>query len=460
DLDGDGDADAVAAAGLDHKIAWYENTDGAGAFGPEQVLTLAAVDATSVWAADLDGDTDADVLASSSGDDTIAWFENLGSGVFGSEQIIATTADGAFTVQAHDLDGDTDLDVLSGSFNDDKVAWYENDGAGNFGGENVITTLADFYQGMSVADLDGDGDRDVLSASPFDDKLAWYENDGAGAFGPQIVITAAVDSAQSVFAADLDGDTDRDLLAGWFNTGIGWFENVDGQGTFVFVSLISSQVLGLEMVYGADLDGDGDVDAVTASAHDDKIAWYENTDGAGAFGGQQVISTAAGFAQSVVAADVDGDLDLDLASASLDDDKAAWYENLHCAGTLASSEVIRAGTPPNPVAFLPGVTSGPVVREIWDPVIDHSAFLPGAIFDFAAITLAPLNLPFPPYGTLLCDVVTFPPIVFSGPAGVPFSIPVPNQCNLVGATLCSQGLSGNGVSLLLTNALDFTIGTL
>ena len=40
------------------------------------------------------------------------------------------------------------------------------------------------------ADLDGDGDMDVLSASDWDDKIAWYENDGSGNFGTQQVISA------------------------------------------------------------------------------------------------------------------------------------------------------------------------------------------------------------------------------------------------------------------------------
>jgi hypothetical protein len=35
-------------------------------------------------------------------------------------------------VYAIDLDGDGDNDVLSASFSDDKIAWYINDGNGNF----------------------------------------------------------------------------------------------------------------------------------------------------------------------------------------------------------------------------------------------------------------------------------------------------------------------------------------
>ena len=62
-------------------------------------------------------------------------------------------------------------------------------------------------------------------------------------------------------------------------------------------------------VFAADLDGDGDQDILSASFDDDKIAWYENTDGMGAFGPPQVITTAAGNALSVFAADLDGEGD-------------------------------------------------------------------------------------------------------------------------------------------------------
>ena len=146
-------------------------------------------------------------------------------------------------------------------------------------------------------------------------------------------------------------------------------------------------------------------------------------------------------------------------SAAFGDDEISWYENVMCSTSGPSAEVVRVGAPPNPSVFLPGLTSGPVVCQTWDPVIDHSAFFPTAVFDTLGLGLAPLNLPFPPYGTILCDFFSFSPLLFTVPAGTPFAIPFPNQCNLVGITLCSQGLSTDGFSVALTNALDLTVGT-
>ena len=54
----------------------------------------------------------------------------------------------------------------------------------------------------------------------------------------------------------------------------------------------------------ADLDGDGDLDVLSASENDDTIAWYEN-DGSENFTAH-TITTAADEPTSVTVADVDG----------------------------------------------------------------------------------------------------------------------------------------------------------
>ncbi len=332
DLDGDGDYDVLSASKYDGKIAWYENMDGQGSFGPQQIITTSADDARFVFGADLDGDGDYDVLSASNGDDKIAWYENTdGVGTFGSQQIITTSADGAWSVFSADLDCDGDYDILSASRYDDKIAWYENtDGMGSFGPQQIITTSAQGAISVFSADLDGDGDYDVLSASNGDDKIAWYENtDGLGSFSPQQIISTSVNYAWSVFSADLDGDGDNDVLSASSvpdDQKIIWYENTDGMGTFGTQQIIN--ISEANSVFSADLDGDGDYDVLSASDGEDEIAWYENSDGLGSFSSQQIITISADDPKSVFSADLDGDGDFDVLSASFNDNKIAWYRNL------------------------------------------------------------------------------------------------------------------------------------
>jgi len=135
--------------------------------------------------------------------------------LFWEPQPLTSAAAAAESVYATDVDGDGDMDVLSASFNDDKIAWYENvDGQGTFGAQRVITTAADGARSVYAADVDGDGDMDALSASSVDDRIAWYENvDGQGTFGAPQLITAAAADPWSVYAADVDGDGDMDVLS-------------------------------------------------------------------------------------------------------------------------------------------------------------------------------------------------------------------------------------------------------
>ncbi|MFN8349189.1 MAG: FG-GAP-like repeat-containing protein [Spirosomataceae bacterium] len=363
DLDGDGDLDVLSASREDDKIAWYEN-NGNGGFGPQTVISVEANAVGSVYAADLDGDGDLDVLSASEFDNKIAWYENNGSGGFGSQRVISTSASSASSVYAADLDGDGDLDVLSASLGDDKIAWYENNGSGGFGSQKVISTAADIANSVYAADLDGDGDMDVLSASQNDNKIAWYENDGNGEFGPQLIISTEAGLAKSVYAADLDGDGDMDVLSACRDNKIAWYEN-NGSGGFGPQILISTLVGFAQSVSAADLDGDGDIDVLSASPNDNKIAWYENN-GSGGFGSQRVISSSAISALSVYAADLDGDGDMDVLSASLSDDKIAWYENrTPLSGNAQISYNINGGsTQTAPIT----VSSGSASAVIASPV--------------------------------------------------------------------------------------------
>ena len=48
---------------------------------------------------------------------------------FAPQSTISTAADGATSVFAADVDGDGDMGALSASHDDNEIAWYENNGA-------------------------------------------------------------------------------------------------------------------------------------------------------------------------------------------------------------------------------------------------------------------------------------------------------------------------------------------
>ena len=200
---------------------------------------------------------------------------------FGPQNVITTAAAvAAYSVYVADVDGDGDMDALSASRDDNKVVWYENTlRGGSFWTPHTITTDANSPYSVYAADVDGDGDMDALSASRDDDKVAWYENtSGDGSSWTPHTITTDADGATSVYAGDLDGDGDMDVLsASFFDDKIAWYENTSGDGSSWMLHTITTDADSARSVYAADVDGDGDMDVFSASQSDDKIAWYENT---------------------------------------------------------------------------------------------------------------------------------------------------------------------------------------
>jgi hypothetical protein len=342
DFDKDGDLDAVTASADDNRIAWYENTNGQGTYGAQQTLTTAASAARYAIGADLDGDGDQDIVSASSDDDTISWFENTdGAGTFSSRINIDTTMNGAAWVEAADLDNDSDLDLLACTFDSGVLAWYENtDGDATFAPRQQLDSPISVPRIITTSDLDLDGDLDIIMASNQDDIIAWHENiDDATTFTLRKVISNTIIGPFSIYPADLDKDGDEDLLYGAAQSNtVGWLENklIHRSGAYPVRDVISTDTIAIRSVYAADLDGDGDLDTLSASPDDNKVAWYENIDGAASYGPQQVITTSAMGAYYVTAADIDCDGDQDVLSASRADSRLIWYENTDGTGNFSS----------------------------------------------------------------------------------------------------------------------------
>jgi len=327
DIDGDGDHDVLSASSSDDTIALHEN-DGSGTFTEERIATNAD-GARAVFAADVNGDGHTDILAASQNDDIIAWYQNDGTtDPSFTEQIITRGARGARSVSATDVDGDGDTDVLSASAGDDTIAWYENDGNESFT-KRTITANADGARDVHVADVDADGHVDVLSASRNDDTIALYRNDGTGTF-TEVVVDSTANGATSVFAADVDGDGDMDIISSSeIDDTVAWYENDGTIDSTITKRVIDNFADGAQDVFAVDIDEDGDTDVFSALRNDDNVVWYENNDDASF--DKQVVDFSANGVRSVVAADLDGDDDLDLVSASEFDNTIAWYESARIA---------------------------------------------------------------------------------------------------------------------------------
>ena len=365
DLDGDGDPDVVFASNSRAGFLWSENL-GDGSFATDQLheISATAVGASSALAADLDGDGDRDVVGVSEVENTVVWFRNETihrSAAFPQQLGVSPLGGGPNSVFAGDLDSDGDLDVVVAGSSNKGVAWYENPGDGGLVfAEHEITDFFDRRTSVFVADLDRDGDLDILSTSrsPSFHDLIWFENDGGAdpSFSEHFI--ADVFQPGSVFAADLDGDGDLDIVTSArdpFAGTILWFEN-DGAASPTFTQhTLASFVQGGGQVFVADLDRDGDLDVLAVAGNFDEVAWYEN-DGAAnpSFTKRTIVDfedpDPADGAADVIAADLDSDGDLDVVSASVVDDKIAWYENNGAADPTFTPHVIVDSTDPENAA--------------------------------------------------------------------------------------------------------------
>jgi hypothetical protein len=101
-----------------------------------------------------------------------------------TEHAISTSADGARDVFAVDVDGDGDMDVLSASYSDQiewkgQIVWHENNGSESFTDHTIIVRSITNLAATSVhaVDMDGDGDMDVLGTffqNPSLSEVLWF----------------------------------------------------------------------------------------------------------------------------------------------------------------------------------------------------------------------------------------------------------------------------------------------
>jgi hypothetical protein len=329
DIDGDGDTDVVYTIGpRDKGIGWFENVDGRGQLRFAGRIGNFAI-ATSSQLADIDGDTDLDLVYNRELDWYLGWFENMdGKGTFGPAQVFGRDSVRRFLVA--DVDSDNDPDVVALDYR--SLVWYENtDGRGTFGTKKVASHGIGGAIAVAAADFDSDGDLDLLTGSLkgyfFGDsepgKIVWYENlDHGSAFLSHLIMEF---QSSSVVAADLDQDGDADVAASsQNNNSVVVLSNADGKGTFSIASrtntLSDSELVALQ---ASDMDLDGDLDLIARSGNEERIDWFENSATIEDFrvvhtvtNGDAGSSNSGWGIRSIATTDIDLDGDVDVLSGS------------------------------------------------------------------------------------------------------------------------------------------------
>lgn len=221
DIDNDSDLDVVLV-GFDPQgdgfATLYEN-DGSGGFTELSSSTLEAAKGGAIAFFDFDNDDDQDLIISGENNNDVpltTLYENNGSGIYTPVPNTPFSGVSFGDIGIADVDNDTDLDVLvNGSLGsgNNSTEIYLNDGGGSFSllaGTNFPqTTLGD----TEFTDFDNDGDMDLLiTGSIIGAEFAAdiFENDGNASFVLAEVLNPMYLTSTAI--ADFDGDNDLDIV--------------------------------------------------------------------------------------------------------------------------------------------------------------------------------------------------------------------------------------------------------
>lgn len=285
DIDGDGDLDIIVSNDApDRKLVYLNDGKGrfseAGTFGspdwPTRYVTLA----------DLNGDGHPDIVAANRGNypDLVDHKPGVGSkepkpsfvclndgkGHFPACTVLPTES--ATSIVAADLDGDGSLDLFVPHRDGGQSIILWNDGKGHFLTSTKVGTYADWIRIGAAEDFDGDGRLDLAIIDEQKQATFVIYNRGNRQFSKPERLPGPSSAPYALAVADLNRDGRPDIVVGnvempgsvYYNKGRHSFEEVhwnDGKGT----------------VYGfafADFDNDGWTDIVAARSDAPNAIWF------------------------------------------------------------------------------------------------------------------------------------------------------------------------------------------
>lgn len=299
-----------------------------------------------VESTDLDGDARPDLVVADLGSflpadhdkGSVAWLRPDSNFETWETHLLATGLGRVADVQAGDMDADGDLDLVVAEFGwrkSGRLVYLKNLGLDQ-GIPKYETQVLDERHGaihVPIRDVNADGKLDFVALmSQEHESVELFAGDGTGRFEPKKIFDAASPSfgSSGIQIIDLDRDGDEDVVAtngDMFDDfhlrvfhGIRWIENV-GQGEWKTHEL--ANMPGVHRALAADMDGDMDLDIVACALvpsqalgeHRDislaSVIWLEQRSAREFV--PHVLEVSNCVHATMEAADFDGDGDVDLA---------------------------------------------------------------------------------------------------------------------------------------------------
>ncbi|HNL06321.1 MAG TPA: VCBS repeat-containing protein, partial [Chitinophagales bacterium] len=328
----------------------------------DHLIDQNAEEAQELSPADIDQDGWIDIVATTKGDNTIAWYRNLQNKTFAPKQIINNEAMGVTALQVTDMDNDNDPDIVATATDANQILYHINNGQGNFSNPIIVGEVPN-VSAIGVGDVDRNGLADIITFSPANGQLYWYRPLDNNVFETILIqtdSTTAIALPKEIVLRDVDADGFADIVVcSTLENKINYLRYV-GSDTFStfhrittdfpqaicvgnylgndfleeiliastgnmmstgnlyssFTSEIITDEQGIKSIILTDLNNDGYEDIVYAMDIEDKINWSAGNR-KGIFSQAITITNDIVGVTELCSADLDNDGDQDIVSADL-----------------------------------------------------------------------------------------------------------------------------------------------
>ena len=247
---------------------------------------------------------------------------------------------GAYDVEVADFDGDGELEVVASSWiKGNRFSYFDR--RGGEWRETIIDSNVAETRMIRAADMNGNGRLDLVGTATGANLLAWYENTGDPSSGPwpRHVIDDTMVKPNHGDIVDMDGDGSVDVLVAIRGDDsdkdsletpgaqIAWYENVGGDTWQKHV--IADPFHYASHAIAADVDGDGELEVLASAwGAEGRLAMFKHRGDPRGPWDMQVLKANWSKASQMIAVDIDGDGRLDVvACAERGSNELRWWRN-------------------------------------------------------------------------------------------------------------------------------------